>query len=405
MKLLMLSPTFPPLKSGGAFHAMHLAQSLAERGWDIQVVTSGIPGVIVPPGTQVHPVMQTWSWHEMPRLLRIARRFRPDVINIHFTGGIYNDQPMATFAPTFLKRILPGVRVVTQIEYPEPIAAERLSWRDRAGRKIAAWAAGKGADYGYGTLLRDSDRIIVLSDDHRRMLAPHCPSLDAKCVLIPPPPLMQMAENGDGVARRLGRQILGVGEDEFLLAYFGYLYPGKGLETLLSAFRLAAQKKNGLRLVIIGGSNEVVLKRSQHTSYADELRRAARAANIDNQIIWTGYTPPDSEVASVYLRAADACVLPFDDGVFLNRSSFASAVGHGLPTITTRGDILEPPFKDGENVLLCPPKNPGAIAESIDLLRRDSEVRGRLGRAALQLADDWFSWDKAIERTVQAFSA
>lgn len=391
------------MKSGGAFHALRLAQALAERRLDVEIVTSAIDNVIEAPGTKLHPVMRRWSWREAPRLLGIARRFRPDVVNIHFTGGIYNDQPMATFMPTLLKKALAGVRVVTQIEFPEPIAVDRMSLMARAGRKAAAWAAGAGADYGYGTLLRDSDGIIVLSDDHRRMLSPHARGLDPKCVLIPPPPLMRMSENSNGAARRRGRDLLKIASDEFLVAYFGYLYPGKGIETLLKAVQLAAEHKKNLRLIIIGGDNEVVLKRSNHSHYADALHSAARAANIEGRTIWTGYTPPESDIASVYLRAADACVLPFDDGVFLNRSSFASAVGHGLPTITTRGDILEPPFKDGENVLLCNPKDAGGIARAIELLMQSPETRSRLNGGALKLADEWFSWDRAVERTIEAF--
>ena len=44
---------------------------------------------------------------------------------------------------------------------------------------------------------------------------------------------------------------------------------------------------------------------------------------------------------TLYLCAADICVLPFNVGVRLNNSSFAAAAAHGLPIVTTRGEMLE----------------------------------------------------------------
>ena len=46
----------------------------------------------------------------------------------------------------------------------------------------------------------------------------------------------------------------------FLIAYFGYVYPLKGIETLLAAFSLIAKRDARARLVIIGGINETAVK-------------------------------------------------------------------------------------------------------------------------------------------------
>jgi glycosyltransferase involved in cell wall biosynthesis len=406
MKVLIVSATFPPLRSGGAYHAFRLSQLLAERQFGVSVVTSRIENIVTDKSMSVYPVMQNWSWGEMPRLLRIARRCCPDVVNLHFTGAIYDDQPMITFVPTLMKKLLPGVRVVTQIEYPEPASVHRLSRAVRIGRKLAAyWAGPREIDYGYGTILRDSDQIVVLSDRHSVMLANHSARVREKCVLIPPPPLMLMSTESNGASRRRGREMVGVSADDFLCGYFGYLYPGKGIETLLEGFQVVAKNNRNLRLVMVGDGNEVVLKRLNRPDYVQELLCIARALGIDSQVIWTAYTPPETDLASTYLRACDACILPFDAGVMLNRSSFASAVAHGLPTITTKGDTLEPPFVDGDNVLLCKPRDSASLAEALERLVNNPSLRQRLSAGALALADEWFSWDKCLERTIETFRA
>jgi glycosyltransferase involved in cell wall biosynthesis len=105
----------------------------------------------------------------------------------------------------------------------------------------------------------------------------------------------------------------------------------------------------------------------------------------------------------MYLYAADVCVLPFDQGVMLNRSSLAVAAAHGLPIITTRGEHLESPFQDRKNVFLCRPKDPEDLARAISSTMENPDLVQDLRTGACQLAEDWFSWDKAVARTIGAF--
>jgi glycosyltransferase involved in cell wall biosynthesis len=139
--------------------------------------------------------------------------------------------------------------------------------------------------------------------------------------------------------------------------------------------------------------------------WAQQMLRLPQELGIADRVAWTGGFPLESDRASLYLRAADACVLPFDQGIFLNNSSFAAAAAHGLPMLTTRGATLEPAFRHGENVFLCPPRDPELLAAAIETLLGDPDLCRRLGAGALRLAQEWFSWDKAIERTLAAFDS
>ena len=107
----------------------------------------------------------------------------------------------------------------------------------------------------------------------------------------------------------------------------------------------------------------------------------------------------------MYLYSADACVLPFNDGVTLNRSTLGAAASHGLPIVTTKGMFLESPFIHQQNMLLCPPQDPRALALAIDSLMNSSALCQRLHRGALALAHEWYSWDKAVERTIEALKS
>jgi glycosyltransferase involved in cell wall biosynthesis len=404
MRVLIISATFPPVKSGGANYAFHLSQHLAARGADVHVLTSRIEGVPAEPGVTVYPLMRDWSWRETAKLLRLARRLRPDVVNLHFHGLLYHNHPMITFALTPLKRLLARARVVTLIEYPVGIELDLSGRAARAFYRAAAHAVGvEGIDRSYGTILRDSDAVILLSDSHLAPLAAHAAGVAAKCVTIPPPPLLKIAPEAGGATRRRGRASLGVADAEFLLIYFGFIYPNKGLETLLAALAALAARGRAARLLIVGGSNEVLLKEAGRPLYAEELRELAGRLGVADSVTWTGYLPLETDEASVYFRSADVCVLPFDAGVHLNNSTFSVAATHGLPVVTTRPASLEPVFREGENVLLCPPKEPEALADAIEAVISDEGLRRRLGRGASELARERLSWERVMDETLELF--
>jgi glycosyltransferase involved in cell wall biosynthesis len=312
---------------------------------------------------------------------------------------------MITFVPSLLKRRYPNLAIVTHIEYPTGVNLTLVPFATRVVRKGVAQLIGiRDLDWAYGSLLRDSDRLVVLSDQHRHVLNGHLPTVGKKCILIPPPPLMQMCEEADGAARCRGRQLLQAFPDDFVIAYYGYIYPGKGIETLLEAMAFIQLERGCMRLVLVGGANEVVLREMNRPNYLGELHALTERLGITNRVTFTGYYPSESEQGSVYLRAADVCVLPFHDGVMLNRSSVAAASAHGLPLITTKGETLESPFINGRNVLLCPPQNPPSLAAAIKCVISDPDLKQQLHFGALQLARDWFSWEKTVERTLEAFT-
>jgi glycosyltransferase involved in cell wall biosynthesis len=231
------------------------------------------------------------------------------------------------------------------------------------------------------------------------MLAKRLPAAQRKMMVIPPPAILYMIEEKGGESRKLGRERLGLGAQDFVVAYFGVIYRSKGLETLLKAFQKVAAQRKDVKLALIGGQTSVL----DGDSYFKEICELSRQLKIEDKIVARDYQWESTD-GSLFLRAADVCVLPFDDGVTLIRSSLAGAATHGLPIITTQGDNLESPFIDGKNVLLCRPKDPENLAAAMDSLISNPELRRRLADGALEMSREWFSWDKAIDRTVAALT-
>jgi glycosyltransferase involved in cell wall biosynthesis len=400
MKILVISAAFPPMRAGEADHAMHLCQRLAERGFEIHLLTTkrnmatnGIP-------FKVHPIMPHWLWPDLPRLAKFLKNCAPDAVLLIYSDRDYDCHPMITFASSLSKALLPTVPFVTQME-TEYISRQGASIPTRAILKIASGLAGaRRLDHVFGTLLSKSDRIIFLSERHLSALSKQFAGLNRKGLVIPPPPLMRMCAEDNRAARRRGREALGLRPADFVIAYYGYVYEEKGIETLFKALQILNAQKRDARLVMIGGN-----RGENHSSaYLDGLYDLAKQLAIQEKITWTGEYASDSDKASLYLRTADTCVFPFKYGVTLNRSSVAAAAAHGLPIITTKGRTLESAFVDQENLLLCQPEDPDSLASAISLIMDNQALRRRLRQGAQKLAAEHFSWDNALNRTVAALS-
>jgi len=422
MKILIIGP-FPPRKAAEADHTFYLSQHLADRGLDVHVLTTKGSISASHPGVRVYPIMKDWSWSDLPRLRRMIRHCSPDAVLLVYTRGVYDGHPMITFSPTVCKTLLPRVPFVTLFEDAPsvPIAAAQSPLTVRALRKgialgrtllrrppivvstlrtgMVLWAGNKNIDYRYGTLLRDSDRVIVVSERARVGLTARFAGVSDKSVLIPAPPLLRMCPENNGAARQRCREFLGIKPADLLLVYFGYVYPGKGVETLIKAFKILSVQRCNVWLIMVGGDIDL----TNTSAYIREIHMMPKKMGIGDKIKWIGGYAWDSDEASGYLRTADLCVLPFDSGVSLHNSSFAAAAAHGLPIITTRGETLEQPFIHQRNVFLCPPKNAEAMALAMETLIDNPAIRENLRAGVLEFAKEWYSWETATELTIATF--
>ncbi|HWO43251.1 MAG TPA: glycosyltransferase family 4 protein [Candidatus Eisenbacteria bacterium] len=395
MKLLVISAALPPMPAGEADHTFHLCRRLSQRGIDVQVLTTAVSNIPRGLPFTVHPVMKNWSWSDLPRFAGFLRRCRPDAVLLFYSDWIYHRHPMITFAPLVAKAIFPGIPFVTQLEIHK--ASINATPATRAFMKGLSVCSRNRIDYVLGGLVAWSDRLVVLSEVHRNELMQQHSVAAGKASVIPPPPLIQMAPlNGD--SRNRGRAALKLSPDDFVLAYIGYIYSAKGVDILFKAYHELKKRHPRLRLLMIGGD----LAACNTRSYTDTLPRLIEELDIANEITWTGSYEWNTNEASLYLQAADVCVFPFKDGVKLNRSTVAAAAAHGLPIVTTASTTLEPPFLNGVNMLLCRPNDVESITAAIESLIDSPDLRGRLSQGARQLAHDWFSWDKAVDRTIEA---
>jgi glycosyltransferase involved in cell wall biosynthesis len=406
LRILVISAAFPPIKSGGSDFAMRLCEFMSLEGMDVRVLTS-VKTRVANAGYQVIPAIKRWGWSDLSTCCRTISQLKPDVIDIQFTGWIFHDHPMITFLPSVIRRILPTAHISVHIESLQGILRERSSFWDAAIRYAFSCAIGRsGINYEYGSLIRDCDSLILLNERDKTEICSLFPGSDHKCTIMPPPPIMQRASQIDTAAKHKLLEHWFLQGSDLVIAFYGYIYPGKGLETLFASLKQLQETGVNAGLLIIGDVPEqMCLERCGAPHYLPEMKSLSERLGIARAVRWVGYSDSNSLVPSQLLQASDICVIPFDAGVMLNNSSFSFAAMHGIPIITTRGHHTEAAFEDGFNAKLVNPRDPEELTEAILQVSRDRELKDRLSSGAIALADKVFNWKDTVRKTMQVWGA
>jgi glycosyltransferase involved in cell wall biosynthesis len=230
--------------------------------------------------------------------------------------------------------------------------------------------------------------VIIVSSKYRRDISRFWPPAKRKLVDIPVGAnITPSPDLCDGLEQL--RSTLSFGKEDIVACYFGVVRPGKGIETLLKAFRHVQVRSAKVKLLVVG--------HIQDESYYDRVVSPLIAQlKVPEDVIFTGSCPP--ELVSRYLALADLCVLPFDDGVTAKRGSFVCALQHGLPIITTKSEHPPVGLIDRHNAILVEPGDVEALADAIVELAENEDLRARLSSGALVLAKQ-FDWASIARQT------
>lgn len=387
MRLCFLTGEYPPMQGGVADHTAHLARRLTDLGLEVLILTSHKAATATSerPGSDprpaVYPIIHSWGFACWRHIGRFLAEQRPDVLHIQYQAAAYDLAGWVNLLPWRLRwqRRRPRL-VVTFHDLRVPYLFHKagpLRWQ------AIIWLA------------RYADAVIVTNAEDAQTLQRypwgghvHLVPLGSNVDPAPPPDYERLA----------WRRRLGVGDDELLLAYFGFLNQSKGGETLVLALHALLQRGCPASLLMIGGQVGDVDPTNQ--AYAERVRQLIRARGLEERVRWTGFVSP-AEV-SAHLMAADAVVMPYQDGVSFRRTTLIAALRHACPVVTTRPAIPLPELRDGENVLLVPAGDPLALAEALSRLAGDPALRARLAAGAMELGRR-FDWSQITQQTLDVY--
>jgi glycosyltransferase involved in cell wall biosynthesis len=172
------------------------------------------------------------------------------------------------------------------------------------------------------------------------------------------------------------------------IIFIGRLHEQKDLNTLLSAFRRLEKlyRTGNLCLQLLGDGPQ-----------REELVALAECLGIIRQVKFLGR----SERVMDYLSQADIFVLPSRAEGLSN--ALLEAMSCALPVVVSKipgnTDIVE----HDKTGLLFTPGDPESLAQSLQALVNQSELRQRLGRAARQVIVENYSLDKIADQYIDLY--
>jgi len=225
-----------------------------------------------------------------------------------------------------------------------------------------------------------ADRIIAISRNTARRTRELFPLAKTRIIPLGLSPL----ESKDPEEERLVNTIL----------FVGRLVKRKGVEYLLRAIK-HLETRIPVELMIVGDGPE-----------RKNLEMQVHDLNLRN-VTFYGFIP-QTRLKSFYQRASifvlPAITDPTGDTEGLGVVQL-EAMSCGVPVIASRVGGIPDIITDGKTGLLVEEKNSKQLAETIEALLKDSELRSRLVNNASRVIKTEFSWDRIAKRILREYEA
>jgi phosphatidylinositol alpha 1,6-mannosyltransferase len=374
MRVLFCTDTYPPQVNGVSVVTALSAAGLVARGWECAVVAPKYPAEEADVFTErpghdgmyevLHIPSLPFPWYRdirlsapgYPATLRLARRFRPDLIHseTEFIIGRVGQLVGSTL----------GIACVS-------------SYHTDFSRYTA--------EYGIGWLRQPV--MSYLARFHRRSLRTYTPSGPSKSDLI---------RNGVTDVEVWGRGVdvttyapshfsealrerLQLGS-RFTFLYVGRLAAEKNAETIVEAYAKAVAQlpPDSTRLVIAG---------------AGPKEAAVRAASPPGTI-FLGYLDRHTELPALYASSHAFLFASLTETLGL---VVLEAMASGLPVIAAPSGGVADHLRDGVNGIAYPDSDATAMAAAMVALATDPALRRRLSEGARRTAEA-LSWDHELDR-------
>ena len=345
-----------PSRIGGTeTFARELSLQLGERGW-----TSVLCFLSEPPAEVGHflklanvefEVIEhsfNANWSATISLARIIRRYRPEILHLHFTGflGTY----------PWVARIFGTSKVFFSDHSSRPkgyVPSRASLWRRIIVRTIN-WPLTKVicvSKYGYACM----SALDVL-----------------------PAKRFQLIYNGVDLTRvsrdadraKDFRRRYAIPEGRSLVVQVSWIIPEKGIPDLLRAAQIVLSENDNVQFVLVGEG-----------AYREEYMKEAVRMGLGDHFTWTGAVQ-DPFGEGVFDAADIVCQLSQWEELF--GWMIAEGMAHGKPVVASRVGGIPELVTDHETGFLVNRDDTQEMAERILTLLSDAKLRERLGRAGYE---------------------
>ncbi len=174
-----------------------------------------------------------------------------------------------------------------------------------------------------------------------------------------------------------------INESDFLVGIVSVLRSWKGHNYLIEAIKICKKTIPNIRLIIVGSGPQ-----------KDIIYKLIKNLDLEAHIILVGFQPDPAP----FYKAMDLMILPSYAGEATSQV-LPQAMLMGKPVISTATGGLTEVVIHNETGIIIPSKNSKAIADAINILYKDKNLRNRIASKGRDHALKNFTFEKMIETT------
>jgi len=364
-----------PSRIGGTeTFARELSFQLGQRGW-----TSVLCFLAAPPpevrqflklGNVKFEVIEHsfgLNWSATSSLARIIRRYRPEILHLHFTGflGTY----------PWVARLFGTSKVFFSDHSSRPLGyvPSRASLLRRMLVRAINWPLTK---------------VICVSKYGYACMAP----LD-----VLPARRFQLIYNGVDLTRvthdadraRDFRCRYAIPEGRTLVVQVSWIIPEKGIPDLLRAAQLVLSENENVQFLLVGEG-----------PYREEYMKDAARMGLGDHVTWTGAVQ-DPFGEGIYDAADIVCQLSQWEELF--GWMIAEGMAHGKPIVASSVGGIPELIVDNESGFLIERGDVKCAANRILELISNPELRERMGRTGVEIASRKFDLSRNVAELIKSY--
>jgi glycosyltransferase involved in cell wall biosynthesis len=315
---------------------------------------------------RVHEILKYYSvFSARKAAIAIKKKIRPDVVDIQWIAP----QHGLVLIPLmfFLKRA-GGPKIFLTIHNVSPHESRLFD------RFLSRW------------VFKLADRLLVHAEKLKEEVVHQFGENPQKIAVIPD----GICVDGETLpARAQARKRLGI-KEKYVILFFGFVRPYKGLDDLILAFRTLVNKFD-VALVIAGEFFKGL------TECQEELKRQGL---WEHTHLFPCYIA--NEEIPFFFSASDLLVQPYVR--FSGQSGVTqTAYLHSLPVVATKVGGLPEIVIDGRTGIIVEPRNPQDLASAIERLLSDDSKRLQYGANGRTFLESTLTWERVSRIRVELY--
>ncbi len=369
------------------YYTAYLSKALLEENVDLTVGSISYyldPGCFSSRGIRVNPgLLNIVGRFNLPRLPRRVLKLAETMVNVAALSVLNSVSPPDVVHVQFLPMLRSKI----------PLDLWFVKLCRARGAKIVLTVhdllphdTGEAHMATYVRLYAMMDALICHSDAIRARLVAEFGVQDSKVAVIPHGPFFYdlPPAGSDDVLRSFELE-----PGKLMVLWQGIIFPYKGIDLLLSAWRKVEQQTDAWLVIAGTGAPELL----------EQIR--AQVAELGLKRVKMEFRFVSTEELVALYRAADVVAYPYR--AITTSGALATGLALGKTIVATDLPVFRELLTDGENARLVAPLDSTALGDALAALLRDAAQRERLAERvrAMRFGDE--SWLAIAEKTVAVY--